>query len=617
VRRTTQRRRATALVTVLATAAGLLAFVLTAPPASAGTNPNTRYELDCTTSLGASTAVSPFLVTANLNAAPDPSFPTGATFGATGALSVTVQGPQLSAFAGNGLLIGGQIAMSVNGLQISSTDGTATGSYSYNHNFPAQAPNTRNAGAVTWSAGATTLTGGFIASDIGGGLTGTGFQNGTTIINVVGGVATLSLATTAASSSAGLLVYLPTTYTDASVNTGSVFTTAGTAGSQARIGVTQLTGGITFDGSFIDPSFGSAGAGAGIDHCMLTGWQGATPGPAQTGNNPTGPWPPYAGAPLFPSVVSTPLVAATGGFISQPGTTQQITPPAAAFVALADTPPNAQNATYALGTGQSVVVTLPSTSTDPTPATSCALVGATSDPRLTVTNLNNPNVCSATLTDSGIGAGTVTFQFTASDAAGTGPAATVTVNIGTATVDEPLSQEVNGGQLVLSCVDPDTSLTPDLVCDDFAFGDVTLNGLEQTRTGAGSTLYVSDNRGDPALGWSLSAYMVATSTNPNASCAGVVAFCNADIGTNALNPNGQIDKANLSIGTIGCAAHAGNLNPAGTAGAGGTFASTQTLCSAAAGSSGGTFDVTKEFTLDVPSSVFAGTYWATVQYLVQ
>jgi hypothetical protein len=619
VRRTNQRRRATALVTVLATAAGLLAFVLAAPPASAGTNPNTTYEFDCTTSLGASTAVSPFLVTANLNASPDPSFPTGATFGATGALSVTVQGPQLSAFAGNGLLIGGQIAMSVNGLQISSTDGTATGSYAYNHNFPAQAPNTRNAGAVSWSAGATTLTGGFIASDIGGGLTGTGFQNGTTIINVSGGVATLSMATTAASSSAGLLVYLATTYTDASVNTGSVFTTAGTAGSQARIGVTQLTGGIAFDGSFIDPSFGSAGAGAGIDHCMLTGWQGATPGPGQTGNNPTGPWPPYAGAPLFPSVVTTPLVAATGGFISQPGTTQQITPAAAAFVALADTPPNAQNLTVALGTGQSKVITLPSTSSDPTPATSCALVGGSiSDARLTVTNLNNPSVCSATITDTGSGVGTVTFQFTASDAAGTGPAATVTVNIGTPTVDESLSQLVNGGQLVLSCDSPDTNGgTPDLTCDDFAFGNVTLNGLAQTRTGAGSTLYVSDNRGDPALGWSLTAYMVATSDNPNASCAGVVAFCNADIGTNALNPNGQIDKSNLSIGSIVCAPHAGNLNAAGTVGAGGTFASTQTLCSAAAGSSGGTFDVTKSFTLNVPSSVFAGTYWATVQYLVQ
>jgi hypothetical protein len=618
VRRTTQRRRATALATVLATAAGLLAFVLTAPPASAGTNPNTRYELDCTTTLGASTAVSPFLVTANLNATPDPSFPTGATFAASGALSFTVQGPQLSAFAGNGILVGGQIGLNVAGLQISSTDGTATGSYNYSHNFPAQAPTTRDAGPVTWASGATTLTGGFIASDVGGGLTGAGIQNGTTIIGVSGGVATLSMPTNAAGSSTGLLVYLATTYTDASVSTGSVFTTAGSAGGQARIGVTQLTGGFSFPGSFLTVTFGTAGAGAGTNNCMLTGWQGATAGPAQTGNNPSGPWPPYAGAPVFPSVVTTPLVAATGGFIAQPGTTQQITPAAAAFVALADSPPTAQNATVALGTGQSIVVTLPTTSSDPTPATSCALVGGSiSDPRLTVTNLNNPSVCSATLTDSGSGTGTVTFQFTASDGVGTSAPGTVTVNIGTPTVNEGLNQPVTGGALVLSCVNPDTNLTPDLECDDFAFGNVTLNGLQQTRTGAGSALYVSDNRGNPAAGWSLSAYMVATADNPNASCAGVVAFCNADVATNALDPNGQIDKANLSIGSIVCAPHAGNLNPAATAGGGGTFATAQTMCTASAGSGGGTFDVTKSFTLTIPSSVYAGTYMATVQYLVQ
>jgi hypothetical protein len=617
VRRTTQRRRATALVTVLATAAGLLAFVLTAPPASAGTNPNTTYELDCTTTLGASTAVSPFLVTANLNAAPDPSFPTGATFGATGALSVTVQGPQMSAFAGNGLLITGQIAMSVAGLEISSTDGTATGSYSYNHSFPAQAPVTRDAGPVSWTAGATTLTGGFIASDIGGGLTGTGFQNGTTIINVSGGVATLSMATTAGSSSAGLLVYLPTTYTDASVSIPSnTFTTNGTAGGQANIGVTQLTGGITFDGSYIDPNFGSAGAGAGADHCMLTGWQGATPGPAQTGTNPSGPWPPYAGAPIFPSVVTTPLVAATGGFISQPGTTQQITPPAAAFVALADTPPTAEDTTVLVASGGTKVVTLPTTSSDPTPATSCALVSI-SDPRLEVTNLNDPNVCSATLTDTGSGAGTVTFEFTASDALGTSLPGTVTVEFSSTVVDESMSQDVIGGALVLSCVDPGTSLTPDTVCDDFAFGDVTLNGLEQTRTATGSTLYVSDNRGDPAADWTLTAYMVATPSNPNGTCGTVVAFCNADVATQAADPNGQIAPSNLAIDVTGCDAHDGNLNPDATPGTGGTFAGPQTLCTATAGESGGTFDVTKSFTLTIPSSVYAGTYWATVQYVVQ
>ena len=624
MRRTTTRRRVTALGAVIATAASMLAtLAITASPASAGINPNTKYEIDCTTTLGASTAVSPFIVTANLNAAPDPRFPTGATFGASGALSFTIQGPQLAAFAGNGILVGGQIGMNIAGLKISSTDGTATGTYNYSANLPAQAPSTHNVGAVSWTVGNAVLSGGsFLPTDVGGGLTGAGLANGTTIINVTGGVATVNPAPTGSGSSGSLNVYLATTYTDASVSTGSVFTTSGSVGGQARVGVTGLTGGFSFPGN-LTVTFGTAGGGAGTNNCMQTGWQGATPGPAQTGDNPSGPWPPYAGAPVFPSVVTTPLVAATGGFVSQPGTSQQITPPAAAFVTLADTPPTASNADYNLGTGQSSVVTLPVSDTDATPPTGCNLVGGSiSDPRLSVTVSNSPTICQATLTDSGSTPATVTFQFTGSDSAGTGAPATATVHIGTAPVDERLGQNVIGGQLVLSCTSPDVYTvggSPALTCPDFNFAAVTLNGLQQTRTGAGSTLYVSDNRGNPAAGWTLTAFMIPTATNPNASCAGIVAFCNASVGSHALDTslNGQIAPSNLAISAIGCAPHAGNLNVAATAGAGGTFALTQTVCTAAAQHSGGTFDVTKTYTLTIPSSVYAGQYWGTVEYLVQ
>jgi hypothetical protein len=609
VRRTTQRRRATALVTVLATAAGLLAFVLTAPPASAGTNPNTTYDVECRPQLGSpSSPANPFIVTANLNATPSPSYPTGATFGAAGALSFTAQGPVLAAFAANGILNpDGTTGLTVTNLKLGTTDGSATGVYDYDKTFAAATPPHHTVSNVTWSSGSTTLNGtGFTAADLGSGLVGPGIQNGAAIVAVTATTATISMSTTAAQASGDVELYSAMTFTDAAVSTGNVFTTNGTAGGQGNIGL-QTVDSFTFNNGFPGGVIMGGTAGYGANRCLTTGWSGATPGPGQT------PLP----VPVLPSGVTTPLVAASGGFLAQPGTAQQITLPAAAFVSLADPPPVAQSATFALGTGQTRVVTLSATDADPTPTTSCALVPASiSDARLTVTNLNSPNVCSATLTDNGTGVGTVTFQFTASDAVGAGPAATVTVNIGTPTVDERLSQEVIGGALVLSCTNPDTSLTPDLACDDFAFGDVTLNGLQQTRTGAGSTLYVSDNRGNPAVGWSLTAYMVATPDNPNAACGPVVAFCNADVGTNALNPNGQIAKTNLSIDSIGCDPHLGNLNAA-TAGAGGDFGSTQTLCTAPVGASGGTFDVTKEFTLTIPSSVYAGTYWATVQYLVQ
>jgi hypothetical protein len=183
-----------------------------------------------------------------------------------------------------------------------------------------------------------------------------------------------------------------------------------------------------------------------------------------------------------------------------------------------------------------------------------------------VTVTNAPTLCQAQLVDSGSGPGTVTFQFHASDSLGTGNTATVTVNIGTPPVDEPLTQTVNGGQLVLSCSNPDTNGgTPALTCPEFQFAPITLNGLEQTTTGAGSTLYVSDNRGDPTAGWDLSAFMVATpigaGSNTNSSCSGIVAFCNADVGSHALDAsgNGQIAKGNLSIGSITCTPHGGNL----------------------------------------------------------
>jgi hypothetical protein len=612
-----RRRRfsavAAAIATSLATLVGLVGF--SAGTAFAGTNANTSYEFDCTTALSAG-QVAPFIATANLNAAPDPSFPTGATFGASGALSFTLAGGFIAGFASNGVLTPAGVGLNVHNLVLGSTDGTATGSFNYNHSFAQTPAITNTVAGVTWGSGSTTLNGAFAAGDVGKGVTGgTGLPQGATIVAVTAGTdATINAPTTAAQATGTTVtMYAPMTFTDAAVSTGSVFTTNGTAGGNASIGATSASG---FDAVVALPvPFGATtgGAGVGLANCLQTGWDAANnPGPAQTG----------AVTPQTPPGATTPLVLASGGFVAQPGTTQQITPAAAAFVALGDAPPVAQSASYNLGVGQSKTITLIATDTDATPVTGFSIVGSPSDARLTVGSpAANGDV---TITDAGTGPAVVTFQFTATDGVGTSNTATATVNIGTPPVDEPLTQNVIGGQLLVSCSNPDTNGgTPLLTCPEFQFPDITLNGLTQTSTGSGATLYVSDNRGDPNTGWTLTASMIATpigsGSNTNASCGGIVAFCNANVGTHALDVsgNGQIAKGNLSIGSIGCAPHAGNLNPAATPGAGGTFASTQTICTAAATQSGGTFDVTKSYTLTIPSSVYAGNYWGTVEFLVQ
>lgn len=610
-------RRTVAALAGLATLAGTtLALIgLTSTAAFGGTNPNTTYELDCTTALSPGT-VAPFAVTLNLNGAPDPSFPTGATFGASGALTVALSGGFIAGFASNGVLTPAGVGISVNNAVISSTDGTASGSFTYNHTFAQVPATTSTVAGVTWASASTTLSGPFAAGDVGDGVTGgTGLPQGATIIAVVPGTSATINAPTTAAQATGVTVtlYTPMAFTDATLSTGNVYTTTGTNGGHANVGLTSL-GGFTIAIALSLPFGGAPGVGGA--NCLETGYDAASnPGPLQTGETAPAFPPPALGGP------ETPLVLATGGFVAQPGTTQQITPPAAAFVSLADAPPTANNSSVNLGVGGSKTVSLSTTDTDLTGTTGCSLVGTPSNARLSVTIDNTPSICSAHLSDSGTGVATVTFQFNATDGVSTGNTATVTVAIGTPPADEPLTQQVNPGQLVISCADPSNPVL--LTCPEFQFPSITLNGVQQTTTGAGNTLYVSDNRGDPTVGWNLTASMVATpigaGSNTNTSCSGVVAFCNADVGTHALDAsgNGQISPSHLSIGSISCTPHAGNLNPAATPGGGGNFASTESICSAVATQSGGTFDVNKTYTLTIPSSVYAGNYWGTVEYLVQ
>ena len=256
------------------------------------------------------------------------------------------------------------------------------------------------------------------------------------------------------------------------------------------------------------------------------------------------------------------------------------------------------NASLNMGIGGSTTGTLAATAGSYA-VTTYSLVGGspqTVGGRLTVT-LTNPATGAFSLSDTGATAQVLTFEFNACDGEPT-PVCTATpgvetINIGTPPVIQPFSENVVAGQLVLSCNSPSNyvapgvtppgpTLAPELQCPEFQFPSVTLDGLEQTVTGttdntggnpsgtAPGTIYISDNRGSPLDQWTLTGTFVATPTgggngqNPNASCAGIVAFCNSATGpgtaTNnsgfaaTLNTNGVIAPSYLQVGLITCKA---------------------------------------------------------------
>jgi len=321
-------------------------------------------------------------------------------------------------------------------------------------------------------------------------------------------------------------------------------------------------------------------------------------------------------SPQLPPGTTTPLVSTAPTF--EPG----------ALVNLVQPPPTAGNLSSTLGVQGTKTVTLPASPGPGQTLTGCAFVtgslnlvsGNGPATRLTVT-MNSPSTCQAVLADSGTGVATLTFQYTASDSYPlTSTAGTVTVTIGTPAVDQQINQTVTGGALTLSCSPPGSPNYPALTCGPVTLPGITLNGQDQTTTAAASTIYVSDNRGDPTIGWSLTTYFVTTPSNTNTpTCSTAADFCNESVGTHAVLPDGQIAAGNLSISAPVCGVASGNLNPAPTAGPGGAYPTAPgalTLCTAAAGSSGGTFTMNTNFSLHIPQSVYAGTYLGTVEYLV-
>jgi hypothetical protein len=171
-------------------------------------------------------------------------------------------------------------------------------------------------------------------------------------------------------------------------------------------------------------------------------------------------------------------------------------------------------------------------------------------------------------------------------------------------------------QLQLSCAAPPAISTS---CGTIDMPAVSLQGQWQNAAAPANTLYVTDDRGDATVGWSLSAYLEPSSDNPNSWCGGWSGFCNATAGSDSANPNAKIPADYLSLTNVGCSPTAGNTNPAPLDGSGGNFPTglgAVSLCTAPAGSSAGSFKVDATFSLQVPPWIYAGQYEATVVFLV-
>jgi len=172
-------------------------------------------------------------------------------------------------------------------------------------------------------------------------------------------------------------------------------------------------------------------------------------------------------------------------------------------------------------------------------------------------------------------------------------------------------------QLEISCSAPPYDTTT-AVCPGIELPAVSLNGQWQAAQTPANTMYITDNRGDASAGWSVSAYLMPTPTNPNPWCAGVASFCNATAGSDSAYPDAKIPSSYLTIGNVSCTAAAGNPSPDPQAGTGGNFpdgSGAVSLCTAQAGQSAGTFKLGATYSLSIPPWVYAGQYQATVEYL--
>ena len=186
-------------------------------------------------------------------------------------------------------------------------------------------------------------------------------------------------------------------------------------------------------------------------------------------------------------------------------------------------------------------------------------------------------------------------------------------------VVQPIGETVQAGHLTLSCTHYVTNeATAIKVCHLINLPQVTINGVTQSESAGMNSVYVYTARGTATSGWALSAVMVPTTPllNTNPSCTGVQGFCNSTAGTHAATvTHGQIPATDLTLHAYACSPASTNANPAPTPSAGGKLKTPLAMCSAAAGSSGGVFNIGGgTFTLTIPSTIYHGEYYGTVEY---
>jgi hypothetical protein len=355
------------------------------------------YEADCTTSFQAN-VVAPYLIGLNINASPDGSAPTGASFGATGTVDFPLIGPVVA--GGEASVLGGlttMLGVSTNFI-IGSTDGTATGTFAYTHTFaavPVGSPGSagRQITGVSWASGSTTLNGNFNALDIGysvAAATGGLIDPTSVITGVVTGVsATISVPTLGAGAAATVGIGQTILFTDSTLSTGNVFTTNGSGGGVSNIGVTAVNS-VTLNAAIPVTFGGPTGSGVGPANCLLTGWNSVgSAGPAQMGETePALPVPPAAGS-------ATALILASGGFISQPGTTQKITPPPAAHVTLTGGETTTTGAPTTTTAAPTTTTTVAPTTTTAAPTTTTTVAPTTTTAAPTTTTTVAPTTTTA------------------------------------------------------------------------------------------------------------------------------------------------------------------------------------------------------------------------------
>jgi len=178
--------------------------------------------------------------------------------------------------------------------------------------------------------------------------------------------------------------------------------------------------------------------------------------------------------------------------------------------------------------------------------------------------------------------------------------------------DQIINQNVIGTALGLSQTE---SATGTGAPPNVFMGDITLNGFQQTATGALNTDVVQDIRGT-LVGWTVTAVFQDDLQNAtphgNHNTIPVSGFnWTPSVALNATAP--PTGPSGFLADVVAGAATSAGFDKSVASGGGGTA---RTLCSAAPGGGGGTFNCAAALTLKVPAGVAAGAYSAVLQITI-